>query len=73
MMWGYYGGWSPLWMLIPMLIFWGGLAVLVVWGVRAFGRSRPHEDGAVETLRRRFAAGEISQEEYEKIRRTLQG
>lgn len=72
MMWGYYGAWNPLWMLLPMLIFWGGLAALVVWAVRVFGGAKARDDSALETLRRRFAAGEISQEEYEKMRRVLQ-
>jgi uncharacterized membrane protein len=29
-------------------------------------------DPALETLRRRYAAGEISQEEYENMRKTLE-
>lgn len=71
MMWGYYGGW--LWMLPMMLLFSVGLIVLLFWVVRAYTGSLGTSDPAIETLRRRLAAGEISQEEFEKTRRVLQG
>jgi uncharacterized membrane protein len=53
-----------------MILFWGGVIVLVAWLVRSLGRS---SDDAKAILRRRLAAGEISQDEYEKTRRLLQG
>jgi uncharacterized membrane protein len=70
MMWGYYGGW--LWMLPSMLVFSVGLIALLFWVVRANGGSQSAADSAMETLRRRLAAGEISQDEFEKTRRLLQ-
>ncbi len=72
MMWGYYDGWSWLWMAGMMVLFWGAIIALAVWAVRSFGPRQHHGDDAQEILRRRFAAGEISQEEYEKSRRALQ-
>jgi putative membrane protein len=59
--------------ILTMLIFWGGLAAFVVLLVRALGGSRQAQpDGAIDTLRPRFAAGEIRQEEFERIRKVLQ-
>jgi uncharacterized membrane protein len=35
-------------------------------------KDRGERDPALDTLRRRYAAGEISQEEYENVRKTLE-
>lgn len=72
MMWGYYDGWSWFWMVALMILLWGSIVALVVGGLRSVIASRQTSDPALETLRRRFAAGEISQEEFEKTRRALQ-
>lgn len=72
MMWGYYDGWSWLWMAAMMVLFWGAIITLAVWAFRSFGGPRRDGDAAMETLRQRFAAGEISQEEFDKTRRALQ-
>ena len=70
-------GVSPwMWILgtLMMLLFGGGLILLVVWAITAIGRPRSgSSDGALEVLKRRFAGGEISQDEYDKTRRILQG
>jgi putative membrane protein len=73
MMWGYTDGSSWLWMVPMMLLFWGGVIALVFFGVRAFTGPRHSGDPAIETLRRRLAAGEINQEEFDKTKRILQG
>jgi putative membrane protein len=73
MMW-YYGsggGWSWLWMTLMMVVFWGGLLAVVVWAIRSGLGSR--QNHPVDVLRRRLAAGEISQDDYEKTKRILQG
>jgi len=72
MMWGYYDGWSWLWMLPIMLLIWGAVIAVAIWAVRTLATSRNSGD-AMDTLRRRLAAGEISQEDFEKTRRILQG
>lgn len=72
MMWGYADGWSWLWMGGMMILFWGGVIALAVVFFRAMSGPRGG-DQALDLLRRRLAAGEISQEEFEKIRKTLQG
>lgn len=75
MMW-YYGPGAATWMMVVgmvvMLVFWGGLAALVVWAVSELVRRRGHDESANEILKRRLAAGQISPEDYERTRRTLQ-
>ncbi len=73
MMWPYYGDPAAgLWMAAMMLLFWAGLVALAVWLVRSFVRPR-RDDDAMSTLRRRLAAGEITQDEFEKTKHILQG
>ena len=72
MMWGYYDGWNWIWMGSMMALFWGGLIVLAVFGIRAFTGLKGN-DQALDILRRRLAGGEISQDEFEKTRKALQG
>lgn len=77
-MMGYGYGYSGWWGLVTLL-FWvlaiaGGVA-LVVWLVRQGQGSHPAaggEDRALATLRERYARGEITQDEFEQMRRTLQ-
>ena len=72
MMWYYpTGGFGAFWMAIVMLLFWGGLITLGVLAIRAIVAPRPHVDGALDVLRRRLAAGEITPEEFEKTKHTL--
>ena len=72
---GYYGGWGMMGWFggIMMILFWVALVLLVVWIVRAAfpAQRRDDADAALDLLRRRFAAGEISQAEYEQARRIL--
>jgi putative membrane protein len=72
MYWGYYDGWSWLLMAAMMVLFWGGVAALIVFVVRAISGPRG-SDQAMDVLRRRLASGEITQDEFEKTRRVLQG
>lgn len=69
-MWGY--GW------LLMLLFWlvvvVGVVMLIVWLIRQMDRSRGtgrSDDGALRVLRDRYARGEISQEEYQRMRSDL--
>lgn len=63
-------------MMIPMALFWG----LVLWGVFALVQrsSRPGEsssasgESALELLKKRYARGEVSREEYEQKRRDIE-
>lgn len=58
-----------------MVLFWAGVALLVVWAVRA-SVSTPRgmaNDAPLDILKRRYAAGEINRAEYEQARRDLTG
>jgi putative membrane protein len=72
MMW-YYGGWGWLWMSIMMVIFWGSILALAVWTIRSFGGAKRDGNAAMDTLRQRLASGAITQEEFEKTKKMLQG
>ncbi len=57
-----------------MVLFWVAIILLVIWGVRSlFPRQvRSGRDQALETLRQRYAAGEINAAEYEQARARLE-
>lgn len=57
-----------------MLMFWVAVILLIVWAVRRYAsppRGRAH-DSPLAILTRRYAAGEISQSEYEQAHRILE-
>ena len=72
MMGGFGWGWF---MPIIMIVFWG----LVIWGIVALvrglstgsGGSSTQADSALEILKRRYARGEITKEEYEEKKKEL--
>ena len=73
MMW-FGGGWMALW----MLLFWAGVILLVVWGVRAASGDdrrpdRSDRSSALQILEERFARGEIDRDEFEERRSILKG
>ena len=62
---------------LMMLAFWGALIALAVLLFRRMGGPSegppPTEaEAPMDVLKRRFAAGEITREQYEEMRRTLQ-
>ena len=70
----FYGWWGffPGFFIIPVIflaffafrwIFWGG------WG---WGRYYGNEDPAIETLKQRYARGEISKEQFEQMAKDLE-
>jgi putative membrane protein len=72
--WGSAYGWGmAVFGVLMMLLFWGGIAVAIAYLVRSLGGSRPPQsDGAIDTLRRRLATGEITPEEFDRISKVLQ-
>ena len=75
------GGWT--WGLamalggLAMLAFWGALIVGIVLLVRwlagtTTSSARPTGESAPDILKRRYAAGEITREEYEQMRQVLE-
>lgn len=63
---------------LGMLLFWGLIIGLVVWLIVTLTRSShsgagrsAQTDTALETLRRRLAAGEITPQEFDALRQKL--
>ncbi len=71
--WGF-GGW---WMLAIMIVFWG----LVIWGIVALvrrtsgngccGSNLQHSESALDILKKRYARGEVTKEEFEEKKKAL--
>ena len=73
MMWPYYGGdgWGWLWGAGMMVLFLIGVIFLGLWAIRSLSHPMHTGDPAMETLRRRLASGEITQEDFEKTKKAL--
>ncbi|MBI3964924.1 MAG: SHOCT domain-containing protein [Chloroflexi bacterium] len=85
MMWAYgpasaaWGGWGGAMMapgVLAMVVFLGAAVVVVVLVARwllphVVTPSVARGDGALAILKRRYAADEITQEQYEQMRRTI--
>lgn len=78
-------GWWMVWGGIMMVLFWGVIVALVVWLVQSATRREagapPPASGTrtgaappdpLDIAKERFARGEITREQFEEIRRTLQ-
>lgn len=72
-MWGAHDG-MGWWMVIGsvwFVLFWGAVIYLIFW---AAGRGRSEEradETPLEILRRRYARGEITKEQFERMRQEL--
>ena len=59
-------------------IFWLVIIVLIIWGVKTLASSNrsqntdPPQESAMEILKKRYARGEINDEEFEEKKRHLQ-
>jgi len=64
--WGLLGG-------VWMFIFWGGLIALIVWGFsRLTQQNNPTiKSSALDTVKERYAKGEITKEEYVQYKNDL--
>ena len=78
MMWGAHDGigwgmgWWMLWGSIWFVVFWGIIIGLVVWVVNRLGGGRGEEASTpLEIARRRYARGEITKEEFDRLRHDL--
>ena len=78
-MWGRGGGWMwgfGMWLGgLVMLIFWGALIVGAVLVARFLGgglSERGTHTSPLDILKRRYASGEITREQYEQMRKDLE-
>jgi len=73
MMWWPFGTAMGWWMVAWMVVFWGGLIALVVWGIKKLterGESIPKRN-SLDIARERYAKGQISREEFEQLKKDL--
>lgn len=73
MHWDYGAGWgwgAWLAMTLTMVVFWGGLATVIILLLRRTVAG-PSEDASAAILAGRFARGEIDESEYERLRQVL--
>ncbi|MFQ5684809.1 MAG: SHOCT domain-containing protein [Candidatus Binatia bacterium] len=67
------GGWGIFFMVLFMALFWGLIIAGIVFLVRFIS---PSSDGqsspkALETLKNRYAKGEITKEQFESMKRDI--
>ncbi len=66
-------GWWMAFGGIWMVIFWGGLIALIVWGIMKLtgrGDATPKHD-PLDIAKERYAKGEISEEEFNQLKKNL--
>ncbi|MBM3120083.1 MAG: SHOCT domain-containing protein [Chloroflexi bacterium] len=75
MMWNWWGNGFPFWMVFGglwMLLFWGLVIWLIVWGIKKITESgRSGGKGPLDIAKERYARGEISQAEFEQMKKDL--
>ena len=70
-------GWWMMFGGIWMLVFWGVVIALLVWGIKKLTERRGPGPGTTEKrdpldiAKERYARGEISKEEFEQIKKDL--
>ena len=69
-------GWSMSWWMLLggflWIAFWGGVIYLIVTLVRSSGQNKSApQDDPIAILKQRYARGEISRDEYERMRHDL--
>jgi len=67
--WMGYGGWW--WMPLGMVLFWVIVGLGLYLLITGFEPRRSESDRALVIARERYARGEITAEEFEKIRKSL--
>jgi putative membrane protein len=68
----YFGGLG----MLLMILFWGAIIALIVWGVLKLNHSEiatsaQVKDNPLDVAKQRYAKGEISREEFDQIKKDL--
>ena len=71
-----HGGWdmgSGWWIVMPimMVLFWGGVIAVAVWGIRQITGGGDKGQSPLNIAKERLARGEITKEEFDRIRSDL--
>jgi putative membrane protein len=78
MMWNLWGvptgmGWWMGFGVIWMVLFWGGLIALIIWGIKKLTErgTSTSKHNPLDIAKERYAKGEISEKEFENIKKNL--
>ena len=74
MMWWNFNGQGFGFMALLMIVFWGGIITLIVWGITRLTRREINygaERKPPEIARERYAKGEITKEQFNQIKKDL--
>ncbi len=66
-------GWWMAFGGVWMVVFWVGLIALIIWGVNRLTRrdDSSRKQSPLDLTKERYAKGEITREEFEKIKKDL--
>jgi putative membrane protein len=67
-------GWWMVFGGVWMIIFWGAVIALIVWGIKRLTRHSEAEfnkGNPVDIAKERYAKGEITKAQYEQIKKDL--
>ena len=66
-------GWWMAFGGVWMVVFWGGLIALIVWGITKIteGGGSTTKQKPMDVAKERYAKGEISREEFEQLKKDL--
>jgi putative membrane protein len=56
---------------VLMVLFWAGVVGLAAWALLRLTRHSHKGNGALAAVRERYARGEISKEEFDRIKKDL--
>ena len=68
------GGWWMLGAGLLMVLFWGGLIALIIWGITRLTRRgccSTTKESPIDLAKERYAKGEITKEQFEQIKKDL--
>ena len=65
--------WNGWWVIMPimMVLFWGGVLGVAVWGIRQFTKDRGRGGSPLDIAKERLARGEIGKDEFDRIKGDL--
>ena len=70
-------GWWMMFGMFWMVLFWGGIIALIVWGVKKLtersgaGTGVSEQRSPLDIAKERYAKGEIAKEEFERLKKDL--
>lgn len=70
---GYGGFWNMSFMLLSNLIFWISIILIIVYFSKNFSKihKKADKEELLKIVKRKLASGEITQEDYDRIKRIL--